>query len=208
MQGILFDLDGTLLNSEWLAAEAYNYGVRQVLKRDLFETEKQDLVGKPISIFLKKFGELEVEIMSVILDYYEHHLERIKVYDEIYYVLGKLKVEGFKMGIVTSQLKRFAEKCLVTKELRAYFDTVITADDCHKHKPDPLPLLTAIDDLGINTNHFIYIGDQPTDIKAAQAAGIESAFALWGASKINNAESLSPTYIFKSPITLLQILRI
>lgn len=206
MQGILFDLDGTIFNSEWLALDAYSKGFQQAMNRELSETEKRTIIGKPISTFLENFPGSETEILEKILKYYEKNLEKIKVYDDIHYMLETLKSQSFKLGIVTSQLKRFVEKNLTRTKLKSYFDVVITADDCYKHKPNPLPLLMAAEHLGINFNDCIYVGDQRTDIAAAHAAGMKSAAVLWGGEQSDISKSLSPTYIFDTPSSLIKTL--
>ncbi|GCE14968.1 HAD family hydrolase [Tengunoibacter tsumagoiensis] len=208
MKAILFDLDGTLINSEWLAKESYNYGVRQVVQRDLSPLEIQHIAGKPISVFLTNFPGQETEILTTIFYYYEQHLEKIRPYDQIHDMLQELSSAGLKMGIVTSQLRIFAEKVLANTDLKSYFQTIISAEDCQEHKPHPLPLLHAAQHLDIHVNDCVYIGDQLTDIEAAHAAGMKSGAALWGEGNREILVQLSPTFVFTDPKTLFQELNL
>ena len=208
MKTVLFDLDGTLINSEWLAKKAYSYGIQQILQRDLTSVEVQQITGRPISVFLTNFPGQETEILTTILYYYEQHLENIRPYSQIYEMLEELDSAGLKMGIVTSQLKNFVEKVLVNTRLKPYFQTIISAEDCHEHKPHPLPLLHAAQQLCISVSNCIYIGDQLTDIEAAHAAGMKSGAALWGEGDGEKLMQLSPDFTFNNPRTLSQELRL
>ncbi|MFH0346677.1 HAD family hydrolase [Bacillus vallismortis] len=207
MHTILFDLDGTLVDSEWLAKEAYSYGIEKILERRLTNEEREYLVGKPISLFLKRFPTEAEQIRFLILEYYENKIVQIRPYPGVIALLERLNEQGYVMGIVTSQLKKFAFEELINNKLDKFFKVVISAEDCDEYKPSPIPLLTAIHQLNTEISDCLYIGDQFTDIQAAHAANIKSAGALWGEGDITRLSASSPTYFVKKPESLLRILQ-
>ncbi|MEC3796624.1 phosphoglycolate phosphatase [Bacillus velezensis] len=207
MHTILFDLDGTLVNSEWLAKEAYNHGIETVLKRKLTNEERESLVGKPIAVFLRRFPNEAEQIRSSILQYFENKIHQIRPYPGVISLLESLSERGYGLGIVTSQLKKFAYGELINNKLDGFFKVVLTAEDCDEYKPSPKPLLTAVNHLHADVSDCLYIGDQMTDIEAAHAADMKSAGALWGEGNLTHLSAASPTYFVKEPQQLLRILQ-
>ncbi|MNI36918.1 Pyrophosphatase PpaX [compost metagenome] len=106
-KGIFFDLDGTLINSEGLGTEAYNYGIQKVLNREMNETEKQFLLGKPFNaldiVFPLLSSSEKEEIIEETLVYYRKYNHLIEEYHGIREMIKILHENGFKLGIVTSK---------------------------------------------------------------------------------------------------------
>ncbi|WP_308162524.1 HAD hydrolase-like protein [Bacillus sp. GbtcB14] len=96
MKAIIMDLDGTLVNSEWLAKEANNFGFKEVLGRPLTVEEKEELVGKPIALFLSRFPDKSDLIKSHILHYYQENIYKVKLYDGIENMLESLLMKDYK----------------------------------------------------------------------------------------------------------------
>lgn len=89
-----------------------------------------------------------------------------------------------------------------------FFDVIVGLDDCKEPKPSPEPLLKAINELYIEPKDCIYIGDQPTDVLAANAAGIECFGALWGEGQKEKLLSVSPAGLLQKPEDILVIDRL
>lgn len=208
--GVLFDLDGTLINSEGLGTEAYNYGIRKILNRDLDEHEKQYLLGKPFKALKELFpflSLLETErIIEETLGYYKKYNHNIKEYSGIREMLQSLKGNGFKLGIVTAKLKQNAEKELQNTGLMSFFEVILAKEDCLDFKPSPIPLLQLAEKLNLKPSDCFYVGDQPTDIQATHAANMTSIAALWGEGKKERLFPLNPTYLFDSPSQIVTLL--
>jgi len=206
VKAIIMDLDGTLVNSEWLAKEAYNFGFKEVLGRPLTVEEKEDLVGKPIALFLSRFPDKSDLIKSHILHYYQENIYKVKLYDGIENMLENLLMKDYKLGIVTSQLKHFANSELENNKIHSYFQSVLTVEDCVESKPHPLPLIQAAKELNIDAKQCMYIGDQITDIQAAHASQMKSGAALWGEGMFEKLVIQGPNFVFNTPSELLELL--
>ncbi|MBD0382882.1 HAD family hydrolase [Paenibacillus sedimenti] len=208
--GVLFDLDGTLINSEGLGTEAYNYGVQKVLSRELNETDKQYLLGKPFKALDDIFPFLspseKEKIIEETLDYYKNYNHQIKEYPGIRKTIKILNENGLKLGIVTAKLKQNAEKELRNTGLFPFFEVVLAKEDCHEFKPSPVPLLQLAEKLNLHPNQCLYVGDQPTDIQATHAANMTSVAALWGEGKLERLSPLNPTFLFNNPKQLIELL--
>jgi len=208
-KGIFFDLDGTLIDSEGLGTEAYNYGIQKVLNREMNETEKQFLLGKPFNaldiVFPFLSSSEKEEIIKETLVYYRKYNHLIEEYHGIREMIKTLHENGFKLGIVTSKLKQNAETELRNTGLFSFFEAVLAKEDCLDFKPSPVPLLQLAEKLNIQPKQCLYVGDQPTDIQAAHAANMTSVAALWGEGKLGRLSPLDPTFLLNNPNQLIEI---
>lgn len=194
MNTVLFDLDGTLHDSEKWYIQACCTCFENVKKRALTIEEKNYLIGKPVTRILNEwFSGHEEVILESFFKHYEMINHQIQEYADVFDMLTELKDRGIKMGIVSSKYRKYVLQELKTSGLLAFFDVIVGLDDCIKHKPDPQPLFTAMDALNAKTDDCLYIGDQPTDILAATGAGIKGYGALWGEGKQHELEAVSPT---------------
>jgi pyrophosphatase PpaX len=103
--------------------------------------------------------------------------------------LESLHAEGRHLGVVTA--KRRATLALafeVLPDLRRFFEVTVAAEDTERHKPNPEPLLLALERLDENAAGAVYVGDSPFDVQAARAAGIASVAVTWG--RIHSRERL------------------
>ena len=206
MKTILFDLDGTLHDSEKWYIQACCNCIEAIRNRQLTDEEKDYLIGKPITKILKEwFTGQEREVLHSFFTYYEKVQKQIKEYNGVFNVLTELKDRGITMGIVSSKYNRYILTELQHTRLYPFFDVVIGLDDCNEPKPNPEPLLKAIKELRIELENCIYVGDQPTDIQAAHAAGIGSYGALWGEGKKEQLLNEAPTGLLLKPDDLLAI---
>ncbi|KRE34915.1 HAD family hydrolase [Paenibacillus sp. Soil522] len=208
--GVLFDLDGTLINSEGLGSEAYNYGVQKVLNRELNESEKQYLLGKPfkaLDVIFPFLSPSEKEkIIEETLAYYRKYNHQIKEYPGIREMIKILHENEFILGIVTAKLRENAENELRNTGLLPFFEAVLAKEDCLDFKPSPVPLLQLSEKLNLQPNLCLYVGDQPTDIQATHAANMTSVAALWGEGKLERLSPLNPTFLINNPNQLIELL--
>jgi pyrophosphatase PpaX len=94
--------------------------------------------------------------------------------------LERLKDEGRKLGIVTAKRRATVALAFETVPIEHLFDVVVGSDDTERHKPDPAPLLHALDLLGAKPDDAVYVGDSPFDIRAGKAAGMHAVAVTWG----------------------------
>ncbi|HJV45805.1 MAG TPA: HAD family hydrolase [Bacillota bacterium] len=206
MKVILFDLDGTLLDSEQVAREARNYGFQRVLGRSVMSEEEAFFLGKPVrKVLLEWFPDQAEELSSVIRDQYTKLSQYVQPYTGIIEMLNQLKAEGYTLGIVSSKRNHNIERELEVTGLAPYFDTVVGQDDTEKHKPDPTPLLLALNRLRATPESCTYIGDQPTDIQAAHHAGIRHIAVIWGDGDEQRFSGEIKTFIARTPQEVLQL---
>jgi len=181
MDTILFDLDGTLHDSEKLYIQACCNCLEAMRKSQLTDEEKNYLIGKPITRIIDEwFSGQKIEVLESFFRHYEMVNNQVREYNGIYEVLTELKGRGATLGIVSSKYKKYVVQELHKTKLYSFFNVIVGLDDCKEHKPHPEPLLKAVRELQVDPKNCIYIGDQPTDILAAKAAGIKSFGALWG----------------------------
>jgi len=209
MDTILFDLDGTLHDSEKLYIQACCNCLEAMRKSRLTDEEKNYLIGKPITRIIDEwFSGQKIEVLESFFRHYEMVNNQVREYNGIYEVLTELKGRGATLGIVSSKYKKYVVQELHKTKLYPFFNVIVGLDDCKEHKPHPEPLLKAVRELQVDLKNCIYIGDQPTDILAANAAGIKSFGALWGEGKKEKLESALPTGLLQKPKDILVINRI
>jgi pyrophosphatase PpaX len=183
VRAVLFDLDGTLLDTVELIRVSFRFATREVLGRAVPDEVTMSGVGRPL---VEQFREMapgrEDELVAVYRDFnMARHDELARIYPGTVPTLRALAAMGMPMAVVTSKGTRAASHGLTTFGLAGFFDTVVTADDVDRHKPDPLPLRRAAESLGVDMRYCVYVGDSPHDMQAALAAGAVAVAALWGA---------------------------
>jgi len=208
MTVVLWDLDGTIQDSEGLAREGTRHGFKEVLGREPTEDEFKQLMGRPVPIVYKEWFDdvLAQRIYDTGTSYYREHAEQISCYTHVPELLNELKQRGYRMGVVSAKRRFNVVRELKFKELDAFFEIVIAQEDTLLHKPDPAPLLLAANQMNVSPVNCVYIGDQPTDIEAAHSAGMQSIAALWGDGKAERLQSKRPTMMADNPADILTLL--
>lgn len=206
--GILFDFDGTLIDSEPAILYSYEELFRRYGKIEDFTPEKRiKVVGPSIDsaiaeMFPNENTEQLVDEYRAIQSEHVQHL--VQVMPHTVEVLKILK-KNYKLGIVSSRRRDSVIHILNILELKDYFDDLIGYDDVKKEKPDPEGVLTIIKRM--NLKDAIYIGDSVVDILAGQNANIKTVAYL---SKMEKKEGLiksQPTYLIDDLFELLDIVK-
>ena len=179
---ILFDLDGTVVDTVVLIRESHRHAVRTVLGRELSDEHLVANVGKPLLEQMHAFSpEHADELYRVYREWnHAHTAELIASYDGINGLLDALTGDGRQLGLVTSKSRDAVDLAFRSLDVGRYFDIVVTADDSERHKPDPEPLRLALERLGRTVDGACYIGDSPFDIQAGQRAGMVTVAVTWG----------------------------
>jgi HAD superfamily hydrolase (TIGR01509 family) len=206
---ILFDSDGTLVDSLKLIVSAYNYAVEPALHETFRDEQVASLFGPPMekifsTVLPAKFAN------TAVLRYHEYYREHFhdyaKVYPGIPELVTSLYASNQKLGVVTGAGRTAAELTLKLSGLSSSFKTVVTGDDVNRPKPDPDGLKLAIRKMSATPDRTIYIGDSGVDIRAAKNAGAKSAGALWGSRHLTELLNLSPDFLFHRPSDVLESL--
>jgi pyrophosphatase PpaX len=207
IRAVLFDMDGTLLDSEGLSSEATDFGVHTITGRHLTEEENRSLTGKPVKKVLEEwFPDKSNSIYEAGIGYYRSRIGDISSYPGVKNLLDNLRTK-YRMAIVTSTHREQAIEILSRVGLLDYFSFIIGQDDTIMNKPDPEPVLLALNRLGVSREDCIFVGDQPYDIIAAHEAGLIAAAATWGSGIKEVLELYHPDYFLKRPEELLDLLR-
>ena len=203
---VLFDLDGTLIDSAELILASMRHATRTVLGRDYPDEALLAGVGSPLHAQVREFDEERVEdLVQAFRDYNEPQQAALLPCEGVLDVVRALHDEGRRLGVVTS--KRHLTVGIsfdALPELASYFDVVVAAEDTERHKPHGEPVLLALERLGAPREGAVYVGDAPFDIAAAKAAGIASIAVTWG--KFHSRERLEqeePDAIVDTPEELL-----
>jgi pyrophosphatase PpaX len=196
VRAVLFDLDGTLIDTIELIRVSFRYATEKVLGHALPDEATMANVGQPLRT---QFEDLAPEHADELVRVYRefnavHHDELAKAYPGTGEVLRELAAHGVRMGVVTSKGTAGAEKGLDLFGLRRFFEVIVSADDVPTHKPDPYPLRFAASVMGVPLEYCVYIGDSPHDMQAAVTGGAIAVAALWGAFSANDVLAPGPEF--------------
>jgi pyrophosphatase PpaX len=180
---VLFDLDGTLIDSGPIILASMQHAVRTVLGREIPPPELQMSIGG--QGIVAQMTAIDADHADELLEAYKEHNdglhETLEAFDDLLAVLPRLKAEGRKLGIVTAKRHRTVALALERfPALAGAFDVVVGFEDTERHKPDPEPVLLAVEKLGGSVEEAVYVGDSPFDIGAAKAAGVFAVAVGWG----------------------------
>lgn len=195
---ILFDLDGTLLDSIELILSSARYAFE---KRDR-EYPSDEVwaagIGIPLFTMFERYAHDDADCRAFITAYREHqfahHDRLIRPYDDVVDTVRTLHERGHELAIVTSKSEYLALRGLVHVGLARYMDTIVGCDSSSRHKPHPEPVQIALHRLDCPPERAIFVGDSVFDLQAGNAAGVTSVAATWGAANRGELEPGQPTH--------------
>lgn len=193
---VLFDLDGTLIDSGPMILASFRHATSSVLGRKIPDL---DLIatagGATLEQQMRSFDAERVD--ELVAAYRAHNIplhEQLQCCVGIQAVLDQLRAEGRTLGVVTAKRRMTVQLAFERLGIERYFDVVITADDTTAHKPDPEPVLLALERLGARPEDAVYVGDSPFDIGAARAAGVFAVAVGWGGlHRVTDADAVVDT---------------
>jgi len=178
----LFDLDGTIIDTEELILASARHATKVVLGEPLPDDVLRHNIGVPLRVQMGEYAPGHVD--ELLVAYREHnarvHDELIREYEGTEEALEALRAAGYRMGIVTSKSRPVACRGIDFFRLGRFFEFVVGYEDTTIHKPEAEPVLEGARRLGIPVEHCMYVGDSPHDISAGNAAGAVTVAALWG----------------------------
>jgi len=183
LPAILFDLDGTLIDSIELILSSARHAFEDWPVRPTDEEWVRG-IGTPLVHQLRAYAANDDE-MALLLERYrryqhEHHDRLTRCYDDVPEVIAGLAERGHQLAVVTSKASPIAHQSLGFVGLDRFFPVVVGYDDTARHKPDPEPVRVALSRLGVSAEHAVFVGDSPHDILAGNAADVTTIAALWG----------------------------
>ena len=207
---ILWDFDGTLVDTNELIIESWQYTYRHFLGHEKPIEVITRCFGEPLLITMEReFPGVDPEESSAVYrDYQKKMADKwIKIVPGIPEALEKFKKLGYKQCIVTSRTGESALRYLKIFGLEDCFDGIVSCEDTEAHKPDPEPIILALSKMGTRADEAIMIGDGPFDIKCANNAGVRSVLVGWRVTGENNPiiDGAREDYEVDSPGTLVKL---
>lgn len=179
---ILFDFDGTVMDTNNVIIQSWQHTFRTLRNREQDVEKIISTFGEPLETTIKYlFPDIPVQdAVEVYRSYhYDNFGELINVFPGIRELLHELKNRNYKVGLVTSRLRKTTMQGLEKYELASYFDVIVTADDTTKHKPDPEPINIALKRLGSLPEKSMMLGDTMFDMRCAKNAGVDPVLVGW-----------------------------
>ena len=208
---VLFDLDGTLVDSAPDLAAAVNYlrtsrGMAELplaQLRPFASHGARGLIGAGLGV-MPEDNDFPV-LRDIFLDYYEaHSTVHTRIFDGVEAVLQRFEAQNIPWGIITNKHARFTQPVVSALGLASRAAVVVSGDTAAHAKPHPAPMLYAAEQLGLSPEHLIYIGDDRRDIEAARAAGYMSAFAAaYGYCAMDEVADWQADAVLSQPMDLL-----
>lgn len=224
---ILFDFDGTLVNTTPLILRSFHATWQKVFGFTMDDADYIKTFGTLLHSALKGLteqcladgrlcavedlpafvNEKADELLRTYREFNsEWHDQIIEPFAGIDDALQELRGRGYKLGIVSSKLRVGVERGLNLFAMMEWFDVIISADDVENHKPHPEPLLKALERFDARPQEAIYVGDSIHDIAAGRAAQMTTAAAAWGPFPRKDLEEREPDYLLDHPHELLKLI--
>ena len=185
LPAILFDLDGTLIDSIELILRSARHAFIGFEGRAPSDEEWRAGIGRPLHTVLREYAGDDAEADRLFKRYrayqLEHHDRLIRPYAGIVETVGWLAQAGHPMALVTSKSDWMAEKALVHVGLERLIPAIVVCDTCVNHKPHPEPVERALALLGVGADNALFVGDSPHDVESGRAAGVMTVGVAWGA---------------------------
>jgi pyrophosphatase PpaX len=179
---VLFDLDGTLVDSAAAILGSFHHATEKVLRRRFPDERILAQVGG--SNLAHQMALLDPDHVDELVRVYRSHNDtqasEIACFDGVLDVLRELKSEGRQLGVVSAKLRPTVERVFASAGMQELFDVVVGSDDTGRHKPEPEPVLKALELLAARPQDAAYVGDSPFDVAAARAAGVYAVAVGWG----------------------------
>jgi len=203
---VLFDLDGTLVDSIELIVSAAMNAFASRAGPSPSEAQIRNTIGRPLPTTFGPWLVDDNDLPFLIAKYreyqLEHHDRMTCAYDGIATAVSELHSSGCRMGIVTSKVGFMAQRALDHCDLAHYMQCLVASDSTAKHKPEPDPVLLALEKLGSTADETIYVGDSPYDMQAARAAGVHALGVTWGAFTADTLREAGADSVIEQPSAL------
>ncbi len=209
-EAVVFDLDGTIVDSVELIIISFQHAVREVLGREISREKSIAWVGRPLREQMAFFSpEHADELVEVYREFnHREHDRMLKLYEGIPGLLEALLGAGVRLGLVTSKSRYTTQMAFDLTGIEGYFDASVCADESAGNKPSPEPILACLDRIGVSVDEAAYVGDSPSDIQAARAACVDAIAVSWGVFDTDTLEAEKPDVLVHTIPELAEVLGI
>lgn len=209
---VIFDLDGTLLNTLEDLADSTNYAMRAFGLKERSINEVRNFVGNGVDVLIERAVEgaiskkQELECLDVFKQHYSKNMDnKTKPYDGIMDVIKELLKRGYHIAIVSNKFDA-AVKGLNVDYFEGLFPVAIGASDTVAKKPAPDSVIKALQELHSDKERAVYVGDSDVDIMTARNSGLPCISVTWGFRDEELQRSMGTDYIIHKPEELLDVL--
>ena len=197
-RAVLFDLDGTLVDSYAALAEAVNFARREHGLVDLSTSRIRDFVGEGLERLLQRAFD-PIDVPSSAQSTFEHRYDEIcckesRVLDDVATTLAELHALGVTMAVCTNKPTAFSRKILEFLALAPFFRAIVGPDLAGARKPDAQHVLRTLESAGCSRRDALFVGDMPIDIQAARNSGIDVAVIPTGTSSPEQLRAAKPDH--------------
>lgn len=204
---LLFDLDGTLIDTNDLIIQSFLHTLEQYFPGDYKREDVFQFMGPSLEQTFSKLNPDKVEEMTKVYRKFnkENHDLLVTEFPDVLDTMVKLKQSGLKMAVVTTKISEMAKWGLDLTKLTPYFDDLIALEHVKTPKPDPEAVLLALDKLGAKPSEAIMVGDNHHDILAGKNAGVKTAAVSWSLKGEDYLQTFEPDYMLHSIKDILPI---
>jgi pyrophosphatase PpaX len=193
---VLFDLDGTLVDSAAAILGSFHHATETVLRRRFPDEQILAQIGG--TNLAHQMGLLDPDRVDELVRVYREHNDpqysELACFAGVVDVLERLRVEGRRLGVVTAKRRPAVERAFAGAGIGDYFDVVVSSEDTARHKPHPEPVLKALELLDARPRQAAYVGDSPFDVGAARGAGVFAVAVGWGGMhRVEDADAFVET---------------
>ncbi|MEA0553648.1 pyrophosphatase PpaX [Lysinibacillus irui] len=209
VKALLFDFDGTLLNTNDLIIQTFMHVLNERFPGQYSPKDCLKFIGPSLKQTFNDIapGEEEALIAKYRAWNIEHHDELVSQYPDVVTTLEQLKAQGIRLAIVSTKRNDTIDRGLSILGATHLFDVRIGTDDVKNVKPDPEPVLLALERLGIDKEDAIMIGDNSHDIEAGHRAGVRAAGVAWAIKGEAYLQQYQPEYMLQHMTDLFDIVK-
>jgi pyrophosphatase PpaX len=206
---ILFDLDGTLIDTNELILRSFEHTLEDYAPGQYTREHVLPHMGEPLWDQMERFvpGRSPEMVETYRKFNVEQHDHYVREFPHVRDVLKRLHEDGYKMAVVTSKMRLTAQMGWELCGLAPYLDAFVCIEDTDKHKPHPDPVLLGMKLLGANPEETMMIGDSPYDILAGQAAGTMTVGVKWSLRGEAGLRPYNPDFLVADMLELEAIIR-
>lgn len=205
---VLFDLDGTLINTNELIIASFLHTLDTYYPN---KYKRQDVLAFIGPSLRETFSSMDLERTEEMIQAYRefnhaHHDELVQEYETVYETVEQLAKQGYKLGIVTTKARKTVEMGLNLTKLHQFFDVIVTIDDVEHVKPHPEPIEKALRLLDADPATTLMVGDNHHDVLGGKNAGTKTAGVAWTIKGRDYLAAYKPDYMLEKMSDLLTIL--
>ena len=211
IKAVIFDLDGTLLDTLEDIAISCNYVLENYNKTPLLVEEYKQVVGQGATqLFKDLLAELTLSEQEEALSLFEKHYAKqfdknTKIYDNINKMLTYFQVKGIKMAVLSNKPNSFTKKCVLKYLKNWKFDAVYGIRNGVERKPNPAGAIEILKELNVNPSESLFVGDTKVDMITANRANMTPIGVLWGFREKEELMEYGAKYIVKDPIEIVKL---